>query len=71
MYHPLTYNQLHVHEKSKRQQTAEIDYGDNFLFAIGMILFPVGLSWVLGGRTVSPGRVLKYSAHRSLALRDL
>jgi hypothetical protein len=49
MYHPLTYDQLHVHRKSNRQQTAEIGYGDIFLFTVGMILFPVGLSWEFGG----------------------
>ncbi|KAE9379631.1 TRI12-domain-containing protein [Stipitochalara longipes BDJ] len=53
MYHPLTYDQLHVHGKTKRQQIAELDYGGIFLFAAGMVLFLVGLSW---GGTVHPWR---------------
>lgn len=51
MYHPPTYDQLHVHEKSKGQQMAELDYGGIILFTAGMVLFLVGLSW---GGTVYP-----------------
>jgi hypothetical protein len=51
----LRVDRLHVHGRSK---TAEIGYGEIFLFAVGMILFPVGFSWEL--EIVSLGR---YSAH--------
>jgi Fungal trichothecene efflux pump (TRI12) len=51
LYHPPTYNQLHVQGKTKRQQMAELDYGGIFLFTAGMVLFLIGLSW---GGTVYP-----------------
>jgi hypothetical protein len=44
-YHPPTYTQLHVQGKTKRQQMKELDYGGIFLFAAGMVLFLIGLSW--------------------------
>jgi MFS family permease len=44
MYHPPTYDQLHVNGKSKRQQLKELDYIGIFLFIAGCVLFLVGLS---------------------------
>jgi len=49
MYHPPTYDQLHVRGKSKRQQLAELDYAGISLFTVGMVLFLISLSW--GGTT--------------------
>lgn len=43
-YHPPTYDQLHVHGKSKRQQVKELDFVGIFLFVAGCVLFLVGLS---------------------------
>jgi hypothetical protein len=51
MYHPPTYDQLHVHGKTKLQQVAELDYAGMVLFTVGMAPFLVGLSW---GGTVHP-----------------
>jgi hypothetical protein len=48
-YHPPTYDQLHVHGKTKWQQFKELDFGGLFLFLAGIVLFIVGLSW--GGNT--------------------
>lgn len=48
-YHPPTYDQLHVHGKSKWQQFKELDFGGLFLFLAGIVLFIIGLSW--GGST--------------------
>ncbi|CAK7208645.1 hypothetical protein SBRCBS47491_000162 [Sporothrix bragantina] len=43
-YHPPTFNMLHE-RKSKRQQLKEIDYVGIFLWASGLALFLMGLSW--------------------------
>jgi hypothetical protein len=51
MYHPPTYDQLHVHGKAKLQEVAEPDYTGMVLFTVGVALFLVGLSW---GGTVHP-----------------
>lgn len=48
-YHPPTYDQLHVHGKSKWQQFKELDFVGLFLFLAGCVLFLIGLSW--GGST--------------------
>ncbi|KAI1854215.1 hypothetical protein JX265_000619 [Neoarthrinium moseri] len=45
LYHPPTYNQLHVNGKTKRQQVKELDFIGIFLFIAGCVLFLVGLSW--------------------------
>ncbi|CAK7202258.1 hypothetical protein SEUCBS139899_004980 [Sporothrix eucalyptigena] len=45
LYHPPTYNQLHVAGKSKWQAVKEIDYVGIFLFVAGCVLFLIGLSW--------------------------
>jgi predicted acyltransferase len=50
-YHPPTYDQLHVHGKTKWQQFKELDFGGLFLFLAGIVLFIIGLSW---GGTVHP-----------------
>jgi hypothetical protein len=44
-YHPPTYDQLHVHGKSKWQQFKELDFGGLVLFLAGIVLFIIGLSW--------------------------
>lgn len=44
LYHPPTYDQLHVNGKTKRQQLRELDYVGMFLFIAGCVLFLVGLS---------------------------
>ncbi|KAI0174313.1 trichothecene efflux pump [Pestalotiopsis sp. NC0098] len=49
LYHPPTYDQLHVNGKTKMQQLKELDYLGMFLFVAGVVLFLVGLSW--GGVT--------------------
>jgi MFS family permease len=49
LYHPPTYDQLHVHGKTKMQQFKELDFIGIFLFIAGVILFLIGLSW--GGTT--------------------
>ncbi|CAK7221588.1 hypothetical protein SCUCBS95973_004546 [Sporothrix curviconia] len=51
LYHPPTYNQLHVAGKSKWQAVKEIDYVGIFLFLAGCVLFLIGLSW---GGTIYP-----------------
>ncbi|KAF2836149.1 fungal trichothecene efflux pump [Patellaria atrata CBS 101060] len=45
LYHPPTYDQLHVHGKSKWQQFKELDFVGMFLFVAGCVLFLIGLSW--------------------------
>ena len=49
LYHPPTYDQLHVQGKTKWQQFKELDFVGIFLFIAGVILFLIGLSW--GGTT--------------------
>jgi len=49
MYHPPTYDQLHVHGKTKFQMFKELDFVGIFLYVAGLVLFLVGLSW--GGTT--------------------
>lgn len=49
MYHPPTYNQLHVHGKTKFQMFKELDFVGIFLYVAGLVLFLIGLSW--GGTT--------------------
>jgi MFS family permease len=44
-YHPPTYQQLHVHGKTKWQMFKELDFVGIFLFIAGSVLFLVGLSW--------------------------
>lgn len=44
LYHPPTYDQLHVNGKTKMQQLKELDYLGMFLFVAGVVLFLVGLS---------------------------
>ncbi|KAE9983241.1 hypothetical protein EG328_010182 [Venturia inaequalis] len=44
-YHPPTYDQLHVHGKSKWLQFKELDFVGLFLFLAGCVLFLIGLSW--------------------------
>jgi len=44
-YHPPTYNQLHVHGKTRWQQFKELDFVGIFLFVGGTVLFLIGLSW--------------------------
>lgn len=44
-YHPPTYDQLHVHGKSRWQMTKDLDFVGTFLFIAGCVLFLVGLSW--------------------------
>lgn len=48
-YHPPTYDQLHVHGKTRWQMFKELDFGGIFLFCAGTVLFLIGLSW--GGST--------------------
>jgi len=48
MYHPPTYDQLHVHGKTKFQMFKELDFVGIFLYVAGLVLFLIGLSW--GGR---------------------
>ncbi|KAL1591906.1 hypothetical protein SLS60_011498 [Paraconiothyrium brasiliense] len=49
LYHPPTYNQLHVSGKTKWQQFKELDFVGILLFITGTVLFLIGLSW--GGTT--------------------
>ncbi|KAF2267864.1 trichothecene efflux pump [Lojkania enalia] len=49
LYHPPTYDQLHVHGKSRWQMFKELDFVGIFLFVAGIIVFLIGLSW--GGTT--------------------
>lgn len=44
-YHPPTYDQLHVHGKTKWQQFKELDFVGIFLFISGTVIFLIGLSW--------------------------
>jgi MFS family permease len=44
-YHPPTYDQLHMHGKSKWQMFKELDFVGIFLFIAGCVLFLIGLSW--------------------------
>ncbi|KAF2396251.1 trichothecene efflux pump [Trichodelitschia bisporula] len=48
-YHPPSYNQLHVHGKTKMQMFKELDFVGIFLFIAGTVLFLIGMSW--GGTT--------------------
>jgi MFS family permease len=48
-YHPPTYDQLHVHGKTRWQMFKELDFVGIFLFISGTIVFLIGLSW--GGGT--------------------
>lgn len=48
-YHPPSYDQLHVHGKTRWQMTKGLDYVGMFLYVAGCVLFLVGLSW--GGST--------------------
>jgi MFS family permease len=45
LYHPPKYDQLHVHGKTRWQQTKELDYVGMFLYITGCVLFLMGLSW--------------------------
>ncbi|TPX10672.1 uncharacterized protein E0L32_008406 [Thyridium curvatum] len=45
LYHPPSYEQLHVAGKSKWQAVKEIDFMGIFLFVAGCVLFLIGLSW--------------------------
>ncbi|KAJ2906561.1 trichothecene efflux pump [Zalerion maritima] len=45
LYHPPTYDQLHLHGKTRRQAVKELDWIGMFLFIAGCVLFLVGLSW--------------------------
>ncbi|KAF2733064.1 fungal trichothecene efflux pump [Polyplosphaeria fusca] len=45
LYHPPTYDQLHVHGKTRWQQFKELDFVGIFLFVAGVIIFLIGLSW--------------------------
>lgn len=47
LYHPPTYDQLHVNGKTKMQQLKELDYVGMFLFVAGVVLFLVGLSVIM------------------------
>ncbi|KAF2019705.1 fungal trichothecene efflux pump [Aaosphaeria arxii CBS 175.79] len=49
LYHPPTYDQLHVQGKTKWQQFKELDFVGIFLFIAGTVVFLIGLSW--GGGT--------------------
>jgi MFS family permease len=49
LYHPPTYDQLHVNGKTRWQQTAQLDFVGIFLYVAGCVLFLIGLSW--GGTT--------------------
>ncbi|KAF2712393.1 trichothecene efflux pump [Pleomassaria siparia CBS 279.74] len=49
LYHPPTYDQLHVHGKTRWQQFKELDFVGIVLFITGVIVFIIGLSW--GGST--------------------
>jgi MFS family permease len=44
-YHPPSYDQLHVHGKTKWQQFKELDFVGIVLFCGGTTVFLIGLSW--------------------------
>ncbi|KAG8161826.1 hypothetical protein KVR01_008813 [Diaporthe batatas] len=44
-YHPPSYDQLHVHGKTRWQMTRDLDFVGIFLYVAGCVLFLVGLSW--------------------------
>jgi MFS family permease len=44
-YHPPTYDQLHVHGKTRWQMFKELDFVGIFLFISGTVVFLIGLSW--------------------------
>lgn len=46
-YHPPSYEQLHIGGKSKRRQLIELDWIGILLFAAGLVLFLVGLNWLV------------------------
>lgn len=48
-YHPPSYDQLHVHGKTRWQMFKELDFVGILLFLVGTIVFLIGLSW--GGGT--------------------
>jgi MFS family permease len=56
LYHPPTYDQLHVNGKTKMQQLKQLDYVGMFLFIAGCVLFLVGLS-VRWSSEITPLRV--------------
>lgn len=45
LYHPPSYNQLHVGGKTKWQQFKQLDFVGIFLYIAGVVLFLIGLSW--------------------------
>jgi MFS family permease len=49
LYHPPTYDQLHMHGKTRWEQFKELDFIGIILFITGVIVFLIGLSW--GGGT--------------------
>ena len=59
-YHPPTYDQLHVHGKSKWQQFKELDFVGLFLFLAGCVLFLIGLSWGGSKYTWTSAHVLSF-----------
>ncbi|KAF4924399.1 Trichothecene efflux pump TRI12 [Colletotrichum viniferum] len=44
-YHPPSYDQLHVHGKTRLQMTKDLDFVGIFLYVSGCVLFLIGLSW--------------------------
>ncbi|KAF6810260.1 trichothecene efflux pump [Colletotrichum sojae] len=44
-YHPPSYDQLHVHGRTRLQMTKNLDFIGIFLYVSGCVLFLVGLSW--------------------------
>lgn len=59
-YHPPTYDQLHVHGKTKWQQFKELDFIGLFLFLAGCVLFLIGLSWGGSKYTWTSAHVLSF-----------
>ena len=59
LYHPPTYEQLHVSGKTKWEQFKELDFVGIFLFIAGTVIFLIGLSW---GGTTYPWKSGKYSS---------
>jgi hypothetical protein len=46
-YHPPSYLQLHVGGKSKMRQLKGLDWIGIFLFTAGLVLFLIGLNWLV------------------------
>jgi hypothetical protein len=46
-YHPPSYLQLHVGGKSKMRQLKGLDWMGIFLFSAGLVLFLIGLNWLV------------------------